>query len=61
MTKEEFQQWAMAVVEHVESTKGEAEQFANMVEEHDKQAAALIRKNTESVQALADHLRSKLG
>jgi len=61
MTKQEFRQWAIAVVQHVESQGEEAEQFAQQVEEHDKQAAALIRKNTESVQALADHLRSKLG
>lgn len=61
MTKQEFQQWAVAVVQHVEGQKEEAEEFAQQVEEHDKEAAALIRRNTESVQALADHLRTKLG
>lgn len=61
MTKQEFQQWAAAVVEHVESNREEAEQFARQVEQHDKQAAALVRRNVETLDELAAHLRTQLG
>lgn len=58
MTKEQFQQWAMAVVVSVEEQRESADQFAAQLEEHDPEAAALLRKNTEASRALADHLKS---
>lgn len=48
MTKEQFQQWAMAVVLHVEQGKEESAQFVGQVEEHDKEAAALLRSSLQA-------------
>lgn len=60
MSKEQFRQWAMAVTLQVEGGKDESEQFAQMVEQHDKQAAALLRKLSAVADELSAHLQTGL-
>lgn len=62
MSREEFEQWAAGVVAQAEmSDDGSFEQFARQVEQHDKKAAALLRKNLAAFTALAQHLKQGLG
>jgi len=60
MTKEEFEGWAGAVVAHMEHSEEEAKNFADQVEEHDKEAAAYIRKEYKLLSDLAAHLKERL-
>jgi len=60
MTKEQYQQWAMAVVMQVEASKEESEAFAKMVDQHDKGAAAMLRKLNKQAEELSTHLQKSL-
>lgn len=59
MSKEEFEQWALAVVMQVEQGREQADQFIAQVEEHDKEAAALLRQRQEATVGLSDHLKQR--
>ena len=60
MTAEQFQQWRLAVIMQVESGKEETSKFADQVEQHDPQAAALLRQVGEATEALSAHLQQGL-
>jgi hypothetical protein len=60
MSKEDFLQWAMAVVIHDDQNSQANLDFIKQVEEHDKEAAALARKTIEASMTLAKHLKSLL-
>jgi len=60
MDKEQFQQWAIAVVMQVEAGKEESEAFAKMVEQVDKGAAAMLRKLNKQAEELSTYLQKTL-
>lgn len=60
MTKEQFMEWAAAVVVQVTTGQRESEEFARMVEAHDKGAAASLRKMNKIADDLAAHLTETL-
>lgn len=57
MSKEEYLQWAMAVLLNGSDPK-EAEAFAQKLEAADKEAAARLRKVNSAVADLMSHLAS---
>lgn len=57
MSKEEYLQWAMAVLLNG-GDPNEAEAFAQKLEQADRQAASLLRKVNSSVADLMAHLAS---
>jgi len=57
MSKDEYLQWAQAVVA-VSSDPKEAEAFARRLEPHDKEAAARLRKVNSAADELVSHLAS---
>lgn len=59
MTKEEFLAWAEACASYIEEAAPKMKEFASQVEAHDKQAAALLRKQVGASVELAEHLRSR--
>lgn len=59
MSEEEFQQWALAVIMSVEQGKEQGDQFCSQVEQHDKQAAALLRSVREKTAELSAHLQQR--
>ena len=60
MNKEDFNNWAVAVVMHNEQSKEDNLAFVKQVEEHDKEAAALARKTIMASSDLAEHLKKVL-